>query len=400
MEMSKVEIIEPIPNETYFSWIWRLGDWYGYTKLNDKDYYLNFMKQLFGNDSKMFVSLHVPSNLQYFVNKINLPNSSFFRTSKSIINEMTLFRFYKNFMTYEERNKFLKLLEGKNELINAERKLGLRSNSSYYEDFPRIKFCKDCIAEKGSFYLEVEHQVQGNLVCYKHANRLQFAPFNFKEISSYRYFADNWEGADYCITLEDELVTQYKVMAKMVHQVMLGDLVDSIIKIKSKIRKKLSELGWLYDTYYIFDIDKFLIGFEKYNVYSITKVTLFFLLYNTGRRVNAIMYLSLIHYLFGSLEEYYAYVISDDEIVDLKRHGNFYEAWLRGPYNDAKSFDHYSNILQKRLGSEFTLVECKVKDKKITIRHNICGRERELNKSSIKKFKFCHYCYYKKNNKE
>lgn len=388
-----VEIIEPFQNETFFSWILRMSEWYGYTNFNEKDYYNNFMVNLFGENTKKRVGLYVPSNIDCVIKSINLPNSNYFKSADTLINHMTVYKFYKVFMTNQERDRLSDLFVENNEVINAERKLGVRSNSAYYENISRVKFCSECIKDKKMFYYDVEHQVQGNYICYKHGIRLQYFLHDFRGSTSYSYLNSVWSNAEFCIEPDEMIIDKYKIIALLVHRIMLGEFSDSVAKMKSKFRKKLIDLGYMNELYYIANIDEFFEEFKQYNLFNVTSKSLYYILFNTRTKVNSIIYLSIIVFLFGTLDEYNNYCITDEEIKDMKRKYSSYESLIKNPYTDIESFKHHADIIQKRFGGKFTVLECKLKDKFIVIKHNPCGHVWKLNKNQVRTFKKCAICY-------
>lgn len=396
MFRDKIEIIEPYEDETFFSWVIRLGKWYGYTTVNQKEFH-KFMVSLFGTNSKRKPALYIPENLNFFVENINLPESSYFSSVVKVVENMTVYAFYKYFIDKNKCKKLIELFKEHNEVINSERKLGVRTNSQYYEKIARVKFCKKCMKENVQVFFNREHQVQENFICYKHMERLQYIQYDFKNTDFLKITDDEYENAPYCIQDDDIYIEQYENIARMIHFIFVKGLSDDIIVIKSKLRKRLKDMGWMDSKNYFYDINKFLVDFNTYCAFHLDEKTLFCLLFNTKGNFsyNPIWYLSLISYLFGTLETFEDYKIHDSEVLEESYNPLSYKLMTNKPHCKEDTLLFYSQKFSLKYDQEYLVIGIS-EDKKLTIRHNKCGHLWTTHITQVYKFAGCPKCRNKR----
>lgn len=99
----------------------------------------------------------------------------------------------------EDRYSEYDVFRKENKYKAIEHKFLLRLKS-YYEGKPTNKFCKYCIQVNEVKFLNREHQVQDNSICYKHNTILQYVIYHFYKSYSLNIDFDKLiNEAAYCI---------------------------------------------------------------------------------------------------------------------------------------------------------------------------------------------------------
>lgn len=187
-----IDIIEPYPEEILFSWFLRMARFYGFNTFSVK-MMKNFKSMLLSTSSKQLFNIYVPEFLDHLVKVINLPNSNFFQSYISIIEGMSVFPFYSAFVDEDVKDKYYRVFRGATSIREVECAFNIRDSNNYFEGSLNIKICPICIQERGEFYLDREHQVQNNCICYKHKTILRYLKYNrykcyeFNELDKLNY---------------------------------------------------------------------------------------------------------------------------------------------------------------------------------------------------------------------
>jgi ribosomal protein S27E len=101
----------------------------------------------------------------------------------------------------------------------------------------------------------------------------------------------------------------------MVHDVFINGFRDDIIMLKSKIRKKMLDLGYMQEDYnFLSGFHDFWLCYDQYNILNIDKKEIINVIYTTNKNPNPIVYLTLIIFLFGTLKSYYEYEVDEQSI--------------------------------------------------------------------------------------
>lgn len=346
------------------------------------------MKILFGEKCKPLPKLYIPENLEHLVTVINLPKSPFFGSYKDIIEKMSIFPLYNIFMSNDPSNEY-KLFVNENTYKVIEHKYRLRIKG-YLEGEPRIKFCKNCFQEDEVKYLNREHQIQGNVICFKHMSILQYVKFNTEKCYNLNIdYQKLISEAEYCILENDERINIYIQAAEIIHEIFTNKLSDSRTIIKSKIRKRLRELGYMQYNYFT-NIKKFFDNFKLHNVAQITYTQLFHIIYTTSQEESPLAYISLIVFLFSSLGNFNNYDVENEDIIDVKYNKREYNHLFRSSYGERMS-EEYNAYLKKNFGDKFKVIS--MTDDKLIIKHNLCGDSTEIEKKEYRRFKTCNMCH-------
>jgi len=170
---------------------------------DDKNIHFLYFKKLFlSSSSKTLFNLYVPEFLDYLVKAVNLFDSEYFQSHYTIIEKMTVFPFYSIFVDRDIKTEFYNYFRGATTVRSTENAFNIRDVDTYYEGALQIKICELCIQEKETFYLDREHQIQDNFICYKHNTILETT--KWKRYKS--YIINELDTLDYekCIEDNDE----------------------------------------------------------------------------------------------------------------------------------------------------------------------------------------------------
>lgn len=368
-----------------------MAEWYGVRSLSVKAM-KPFMSILFGNECKQLPSFYVPENLDCLIENINLPRSQYFSIYNDVIEKMTVFPFYSRFIASDTKLTLYESFRNKSLAKQIEHKFNIRRSEYYHENALNIKFCLSCIKEKNSFYLNREHQIQNNVICYKHNERLKYIEYNY-------YAGKTWNAvwktklynSQFYISEDDPFLKIRIEVAYAIHKVFQNNLIDSNIVIKSKLRKKLKLLGYMDKNHnYFFDIEKFWNDFSSYNFLHINGKQLFRTLFSTSREVNPVAYITLILFLFGTLEEFIKFNIDDEEIIDINYFKNSYSLLMK-PKHGTRVLDDYNLILREKHGDVYEAVT--IEDNGyIRVKHKKCGHSWPVFINYLRDFKECPSC--------
>ena len=364
-----------------------MSNWYGYnvfSSYNTK----HLMKLLFGQHSKLLPKLYVPENLDFLVSAINLPKSLFFGSYVNIIEKMSIYPLYTIFMSDEDSNEY-EVFRKENSYKAIEHKFRIRKYS-YHEGKPKIKFCKYCIQENEYKFLNREHQVQGNAICYKHNAILQFVIYKADKSYSLNIdFIKLCNESDYCISEDDVYLDKRKQVAETVHNIFTNKIKDSRVAIKSKLRKRLRELGYMKYNYFN-DIGKFWSDFKSYNLMNITDKQLYCIIYTTSVEEPPLAYISLILFLFHNLAYFDKYILLPEELVNIQYSYRGYEHLYKSQFGE-RMIEEYNLYLKKDHGNKYKVIS--IEDDMLVIKHKLCGEIISYPKKGFKWVNSCQLCH-------
>jgi hypothetical protein len=389
-----IDFLEPYEDEFLFSWIIRMAKWYGIPNLSHTKM-RPFMETLFGLGCKPFPSFYVPERLDHLIETINLPQSKFFNSSISVIEKMTVFPFYTDFLRNTRYIDYCHIFNDSIRIQKVEEIFNMRQKHYYLENALNIKFCMSCIQESNNFYLNREHQIQENYVCYKHEERLRYFDYNniLKDLDT------NWNmkysNSKYYISENDSFLKIRVEVARAIHQIFHEGLVLSNTEIKSKLRKKLVALGYFDKSRnYFLNIEKFWNDFSSYNMVQINEKQLFHMIFTTSKEEDSVAYITLIMFLFETLDEFKKSDINDNEIIDIKYSKYSYQLLTKPKYG-IRILDDYNQILRKKHNDEYEAISIEGKGF-VRVIHKKCGNSRIISKNYLRKFKKCPSCGRKK----
>lgn len=392
-----IEIIEPYPEESFFSWLHRMVIWQGF---NTKEHQKNrgtFMKALFGPDTKEGICLYAPSDLDYFIRAVNLPSSNYFSSVDQLLDKMTVYPFYKCFLTDEQKDRLLKLFSGHNVTVNTERRLGVRAGLNYYESEPRIKFCMECLKEHKMIFTKAEHQIQGNNMCYKHSLRLQYITYSCQNGLDFTKHGIGVNDMPYCITEDTQTLQVNTQVTEIIHRIFKGELKDSLIVIKSKLRKRMKELKHLDNNDRFVDLNSFKNIYEEYtlNKFEIDEVLICF--YDFNKKINSIILIYLILLLFHRLDYYLSYPIYEYEIIS--KPNSVALATYNKQKSDEDCLDYYRKLIEANQ-VDIKVIQAPKRESNILIQCRNCGNVDERTKAEARSRNgkiICRSCFPKKN---
>jgi hypothetical protein len=111
----------------------------------------------------------------------------------------------------------------------------------------------------------------------------------------------------YCLQYNDKFHDLRVKVANIIHKLFHSIKLDAPM-IKSKIRKRLIELNYLHNGNELFiDEDKFYSDFSEYNMLSVDTYDLLHILNFTKNNVTPLAYITIILFLFGTMEEFIKY---------------------------------------------------------------------------------------------
>lgn len=312
--MRDIEVLEPYPNEILYSWLSRMFSWYGYRN-NPKSNIREFNTILFGINSRSINNILIPHHLQELIQNINLNNSEYFITTEYLIKRTTIMPFYLAFLNESAQKKVIESLIH-NEPINITKSiLGLKNFNSLLPDY-KLKFCYQCWLDCRNMYFNLEHQIINNNICYKHNTRLQYILINSHEYFLFDHSGiEKYKDSPYCISLNDSFLTCYIKIASIIHDIFIKGFKDEIVKLKSKIRMKMLSMRFMRSDFcFIDNFDEFWSNYTNFNVLDIDKKEIINVIYSNNNSPNPITYLTLIIFLFGSLNSYYGYNIDEQNV--------------------------------------------------------------------------------------
>lgn len=344
--------------------------WYGFQNQPRSNIRV-FNRIFFSINSRSINNIIVPHNLQELVNNIKLKDSEYFCTLEVLIKRMTIIPFYSPFLNKTEKKKVYDSLVHNGPVNITKSLLGLKSLNCKALDF-KLKFCYQCWMENNYMYFDIEHQVKDNYICYKHNTRLQYININ----SSDYFLLDNninkYIEAPYCISQNDEFLLCHTQVSSMIHDIFINGFGDDIIKLKSKIRMKILDLGYMREDFnFINRFDELWSCYAKYNLLNIDKVEFINVIYSTTNNPNPISYLTLINYLFGSLKLYNEYEI-DEQYIKIISQKPSKVISLTQPLK-ACGFIYYKDLMLRLYSNQYSIV--KKVEKHYEIKCNLCNHE-------------------------
>lgn len=314
MDERIIDVLPPYDGEILISWIIRMCKFYTYGCLNDSS--KKIMKHLFGPTSSSIPGLYLQKGLKYFVDNCDCDNRLVFGSEKTLLEKLSVLSFY---LPFSSENNILNMQNKIDEwpnYIHAETFLGIRREHRYIEEIAYFKFCSECLKEQSEIYLQIEHQIQGNLVCWKHGCVLHRIPYKL-----------SWKEIDFIGKIrEDQDISRYDIseanicrtveISLIVHEIFEIGFKEDLKILKLKIAQKLFDNGIITCKGTFLDLDEFSQKLNADYIYKCTNIKKDIIgAINESNRVhvNPIIYIILIEYLFGDLEKYYNYSLRESE---------------------------------------------------------------------------------------
>lgn len=385
-----IDVLAPYEDEVLVSWIVRMLRMYKGIKLDT--YTDEVMRDLFGPTSTAKPGLYLQNGLQYFCNNCGIKDSTVFGSEEMMYEKLSVIPFYYSFCSEEQKERVKKRHVSKKSCYSyVENIIGIRSAHSYVEGKSYYKFCPECMKLQKEPYLKREHQIQGNVVCSQHGCVLYKIPYS-----------STWKDIDYSINLyDDKNVTSYELteleyakalgIAEMVHDIFLNGFKDNIYILKEKIMHKLKDLDIISCDGKFYNLEDFIEVLDARYLYKHVSIKseLISAVFVSPRIPNPIIYLILIQYLFGSLDDYYAYKYKEGSAVSVKYSDILNETIEKR--NHELSF--YMSNLPKWFEKEYVVLG-ETKDN-IVIKHLTCGTIFKRTKK-VRKLTKCFFCMKKK----
>lgn len=313
-----IDLLEPYEEECLFSWGMRMVEWYGGRGLKEKSYY-GIKKELFGDKTSSYPHLYFEPYLSTLVERIDLPQSKYWGSVEMILNKMTIFPLYAAFYSEKQYDRAMrKLTEVPIDTWREE--IPWFKTTNYYKPDNQLeyKYCPLCMKESGR-YLRREHQVPGNDICYKHRIKLQKVAYqrNWKYLSLANLEL-NTEHVEAILGRKEEI--HYEI-AKMIHDIFENGFSEMIDITKAKIREKWKELGYLSEKNYFFDFSEVYRDFE-FELFFLSeekaaKAILNIAFHTKVKGLETLFgYLFLIYKLFGTLENFHQFGVSEEKIEE------------------------------------------------------------------------------------
>lgn len=307
------------PDEIFFSWVGRFSSISGYTRHTD------ILLELFGQENISY-NLYYPEGLDFLC--AQLP-ASFNITSDYIIENHTVFPFFRPFLTQENQRIIIKGMKTKGK-YHLKDMMG--ANSGYIFNDNIIKVCLECfkedVAKYGEGYIHRTHQIPGNFICLKH-NKF-FMQLDVSDVLVRRHFVDINNLTDrFTSGLNDIIQNEYIKLAQDMNILLNGDLENyDILKIIEKYKNKLilkkyrTTSGTLHNIKLIKDLLNF------YSVDFITTLSsniddksilnrsswVHYITRERKQKIHPIRHLLFIRFLFGSVQEFIDYSVLIDLI--------------------------------------------------------------------------------------
>jgi len=377
MDKIEIDIIKPYPDEILASWIIRMAKFYGYDILTNKIFY-EMNNLLFGVSRKSMPNLYVPTNLQYLKDKINLPSNEFFSTAVNIFEKMTILPLYKHFLPAEIAEINIEKCLSDNNIKSILFNSLIKNKKPYYFE---IKFCPICYKENNTKYLNREHQIIENKICYKHGTILKSVNYHIQRYFINDNFKTLYQHSKPCLIEEDEFYIIYTSIADEIHWIYLNGITDSLIVIKSKLIEELINLGYIEENKIKFiNIDKFLSEFQKYNLTNINYKILDKMLFSIDNyNVNPISYITLIIFLFNNIDNMIKTDIDNNICINLN-----------------KSVIRKKESINK-LNEDFLFIDNDINKKNyIIVYHKICKSTFTTLNPNFRKKQICPVCFKNK----
>jgi len=233
--------LPPIEDETIYSYLSRIGACTGLIILG----YQPYSEYLFGTKRLKTPNYYLCDCLDNLIKRIGNNEFDCLSSSGAIIMNMTVFPFYSHFISRNISSSVIKeLLTDTPKLNSVARKLKIFTLDNQIERNQVIKFCPECIKEQ--IYLNREHMVIGNYMCYKHRIPLNYivAGNNSRYPKFINILSLDYTNGLPCI---NNSYLFYNHVADFVHSIFMGDFSDSLETIKDKIKYKLENMDFIVD---------------------------------------------------------------------------------------------------------------------------------------------------------
>ncbi len=292
-----IDIIPPIyPNELFYSWISRYRSITGNS--NKKTSLI-----LFNKKDKIRPNVLYPNNLNYFCSVIS---GSFNITSRQIIKNHTILPLFKPFLTKFEFEDMSMSVSDEESYNAIKRKLTVKKYNKR-----EFSYCKQCFDESlninGEYFINREHQVPGNQVCYKHIINLSTIEIP-SNISSYEYVDINNLDIDHdCrtsivtneqINLSSDINTIFNSNLELYDLDITNEKYEVMLQKKGyKVNKKINRYKLMKDFTEFYTSD----FIEKVNSsVSEDRDWLYYIGMKSCSYINPVRHILFIRFLFGS----------------------------------------------------------------------------------------------------
>lgn len=226
------------PDEVALSWFIRYRVISGDRNLKDTS------KDLFGvNDYNP--NILYATHLRFFCNQIP---SELKIDPEYVINNMTVFPFFKPFLPLERANSVQKGMLDDSRSVLAE--MGINAGNAFLKEGRIIKVCKVCLKsdeqDYGMSYLHRVHQVPGNLMCIKHKTPLSY--FSVKnDVSNYDISIDSLYNDELPVfNIKQNIIDYFTSLGEDIEFVASGGLSDfSADTVRERYSQRLQEKGYI-----------------------------------------------------------------------------------------------------------------------------------------------------------
>jgi hypothetical protein len=173
----------------------------------------------------------------------------------------------------------------------------------------------------------------------------------------------------------------------MIHEIIVDGFKDEIVSLKSKIRMKMLNIGYMRSDFnYIENFDEFWGNYKSYNVFNIDKKEFINVIYSNRSNPNPIAYLTLIIYLFGSLKSYYEYEIDGPDLKTISQKSTKIVSLTKSL--KPSGLRYYNDLIYEIYEDRYSIVK-KTDKKHYKIKCNLCYREWVVPQYYIKRGMIC-----------
>lgn len=380
------DILAPYEDEVLVSWIVRMLRMYTVGKVDS--YIGGVMRDLFGPTTSERPGLYLQKGLQYFCDNCGISNRSIFDSEETMYEVMSVVPFYLYFCSDDYKKLIKESISNTSYYIYTEAKLGIRFNSKYIEGQGYYKFCPECLKHQEEYYLKKEHQIQGNLVCWEHGCSLYRVPYSlrWKDIDFIDKIEKDIDISEFVLSDEERETAQR--IALLIHNIFKDGFLDDIEELRVKIIQKLIEDGILSEEGVFYKWENFMKTLGASYLYSASDLKRDIAIAidaNRKMHVNPIIYLFLIHHLFGGLKEYYDYEINESTNLPFQK--------VKFPAENKVEVKHdieyYVQNMKEAFFEEYSILGDT--EKAIIEKHELCGTIFSVDKkgSRLKKCPCC-----------
>lgn len=381
-----IDVLPPYKDEVLVSWIVRMLRMYNANKLDRNT--CDVMRVLFGPTTSEKPGLYLQRGLQYFAEHCNVNNATSFCSETTLLETLSVLPFYFSFFSERYSKDCLEKLNEVHYYLDLEKRLGIRVQQNYLEGAAYFKFCPDCLAGQSDVFLQREHQIQGNLVCWKHGCVLKRIPYGreWKEIDFVSSIKNN-RNVSSCVLTNNHIETA-KNISIMIRQIFENGFLNDIMVLKIKIAHKLHKLKFMTKRGTLININQllkelnadYLYGEEFFKSELIKAVC-----FSEQKHPNPIIYLFLINYLFGTLDNCYEYNVDSGESPML----SLFRVISKEAEESMHDIKYYADTMSSGFFREYSILGDT--QNFIIVKHLVCGSIYLCSKKT-KKLRKCNKC--------